>query len=32
MDEGRQLVAGELILSAARTSARGEDEAVENLV
>jgi hypothetical protein len=32
MDEGRQLVAGELILSAARTAARGEDEAVENLV
>ena len=32
MSEGRQLVAGELILSDARTAACGEDEAVENLV
>jgi RNA polymerase sigma-70 factor (ECF subfamily) len=32
MGEGRQLVAGELILGEARTAARGEDEAVENLV
>ena len=32
MSEGRQLVAGELILGEARTTARGEDEAVENLV
>jgi RNA polymerase sigma-70 factor, ECF subfamily len=32
MGEGRQLVAGELILGEARTAARSEDEAVENLV
>jgi RNA polymerase sigma-70 factor (ECF subfamily) len=32
MGEGRQLVAGELILGEARTAARGEDEEVENLV
>jgi RNA polymerase sigma factor (sigma-70 family) len=32
MGEGRQLVAGELILGEAQTAARGEDEAVENLV
>jgi RNA polymerase sigma-70 factor, ECF subfamily len=32
MGEGRQLVAGELILGEARTAARGEDEVVENLV
>jgi len=32
MGEGRQLVAGELILGEARAAARGEDEAVENLV
>jgi len=31
MGEGRQLVAGELILGEARAAARGEDEAVENL-
>jgi RNA polymerase sigma-70 factor (ECF subfamily) len=32
MSEGRRLVAGELILEEARTAARDEDEAVENLV
>jgi len=32
MGEGRQLVAGELILGEARTAARSENEAVENLV
>jgi RNA polymerase sigma-70 factor, ECF subfamily len=32
MGEGRQLVPGELILGEARTAARGEDEAVANLV
>jgi RNA polymerase sigma-70 factor (ECF subfamily) len=32
MSEGRQLVAGELILSDARTAAHGADEAVESLV
>ena len=32
MSEGGQLVAGELILGEARTAARSEDEAVENLV
>jgi RNA polymerase sigma factor (sigma-70 family) len=32
MSEGRQLVAGELILGDARTAARGTDEAVEGLV
>ncbi|HEY6464731.1 MAG TPA: RNA polymerase sigma factor [Candidatus Acidoferrales bacterium] len=32
MSEGRQLVAGELILGEARTAARDRDEAVESLV
>jgi RNA polymerase sigma-70 factor (ECF subfamily) len=32
MSEGRQLVAGELILGDARTAARSNDEAVESLV
>jgi RNA polymerase sigma-70 factor (ECF subfamily) len=32
MSEGRQLVAGELILVEARTAARSGDEAIENLV
>jgi RNA polymerase sigma-70 factor, ECF subfamily len=32
MSEGRQLVAGELILGHARAAARGDDGAIENLV
>jgi RNA polymerase sigma-70 factor, ECF subfamily len=32
MSEGRQLVAGELILGHARATARGEESAIENLV